>query len=349
MDATAAPVLRAWGPSDAPAVADLLEPGADPLWAAQFHALHGPPRDGERWRRTLVAETDGWVLGAATVARNRVHPDRYSCAVDVHPDWRRRGIGRRLLAAVRAVRPGGLPLASKLRPSNAAGLCFLAAAGGRVKQRCPGQVVDPTDLRVLAWTDRHGTPAAPSDAPGLAVGGLEELTVEQVADAFAEQYLWVHSAWSPVPPGPPRRALPEVAAATAADVDRVRSSGVWWWGRLVAAVLVFPADGGWEAVAETVVPEVGAVGVPIGVSGVALLRAALGRTFTEVARLGAGGAGDGGAGDGGVGDGGVGDGGVGDGGGWVELDGHVDDPHLQTALDGLPVALLRPLLLVDAP
>lgn len=324
VDATAAPVLRAWGPSDAPAVADLLEPGADPLWAAQFHALRGPPRDGERWRRTLVAETDGWVLGAATVARNRVHPDRYSCAVDVHPDWRRRGIGRRLLAAVRAVRPGGLPLASKLRPSNAAGLCFLAAAGGRVRQRCPGQVVDPTDLRVLAWTDRHGTPAAPSDAPGLAVGGLEELTVEQVADAFAEQYLWVHSAWSPVPPGPPRRALAEVAAATAADVDRVRSSGVWWWGRLVAAVLVFPADGGWEAVAETVVPEVGAVGVPTGVSGVAL-----GRTFTEVARLGAGGAGDGG--------------------GWVELDGHVDDPHLQTALDGLPVTLLRPLLLVDAP
>ncbi|MEH3078757.1 MAG: GNAT family N-acetyltransferase [Quadrisphaera sp.] len=334
MDAAAAPVLRAWKPSDAPAVADLLDPDADPLWVAQCHALHGPPRDGERWRRTLVAEVEGRVVGAATVARNRVHPDHCSGAVDVHPAWRRRGIGRRLLTAVRASRPEVRPLASKLRPSNAAALGFLAAAGGRVRQRCPGQVVDATDPRVLDWAEQQAASVTSCDLAGLVVAGLEELTVEQLAAAFAEQYLWVHSTWSPVPPGPPRRALAEVAAATGAEVDRTRSSGVWWWGRLVATVLVFPADGGWEVVAETVVPEVAAVGVPTGVSGVALLRAALGRTFTEVARLGAGGAGGSG---------------VGVGGSWVELDGHVDDPHLQAALDGLPVVSLRPLLLVEVP
>ncbi|PWJ45786.1 hypothetical protein SAMN06264364_15212 [Quadrisphaera granulorum] len=87
-------------------------------------------------------------------------------------------------------------------------------------------------------------------------------------------------------------------------------------------VLVFPAEVGWEVVAETVVRDVAAAGVPPQLTGVDVLRGALARTIAEVA---------------------------GRGGGLLELDGHVDDPHLQSALDGLPLAQLRPLLLVQAP
>ena len=153
------------------------------------------------------------------------------------------------------------------------------------------------------------------------VASLEALSSEQVADAFVEQYLWVHAAWSPVPPGPPRRALAQVAASVAAEADRVVSSGTWWDGRLVAMALAFPAPHGWEVVAETV-PEPAAAGAPAGVDGVALLRPALAQTFAQTAERG---------------------------GGLVELDGHADDPHLQPALATVPTAALRPLLLVQAP
>lgn len=315
--------LRAWEPADAPGVLGLLDAGADHLWVMQGHALHGPARDGERWRRTTVAELDGAVVGAATAARNRVHPDRFSCAVDVHPAWRRRGIGRRLLAAVRTGRSEGLPLTGKLRPWDAAATGFLAAAGGSVRQRCPGQVVDLDDPGLLAWAEQHDLAAAAP--PGLETGSLERLGDQHLAQAFAEQYLWVHAPWSPVPPGAPRRALAEVAVATAAEVDRARSSGVWWRGRLVATVLVFPSTRGWEAVAETVVPQVRAVGVPARCSGVEVLRSALARTLVQLARHGD------------------------ERPRRLELDGHVDDPHLQPALAGLPVVELRPLLLVLVP
>nr|WP_255480223.1 GNAT family N-acetyltransferase [Quadrisphaera sp. RL12-1S] len=269
-----------------------------------------------------MGDRDGRVVGAATVARNWVHPGQYSCAVDVHRAWRRQGVGRRLLDGVREVRPETLPLMSKLRPSNAAAMGFLAAAGGGVRQRSPGQVVDVDDHRVLAWAERHRAAAAHSGFPGLQTESLDRLDAEQLAQAFAEQYLWVHASWSPVPTGAPRRALESVAAATAAEADRGCSSGVWWNGRLIAMVLVFPAEVGWEVVAETVVRDVAAAGVPPQLTGVDVLRGALARTIAEVA---------------------------GRGGGLLELDGHVDDPHLQSALDGLPLAQLRPLLLVQAP
>lgn len=323
MDLTeAVPLLRPWEPRDAGTLDTLLDADADPLWVAQHHGLHGPDRDGERWRRTLIATTGGdgaedVVVGAATIARGSVHPDRYSCAIEVHPAWRRRGAGRALLAAVRAARPAPLPLVSKVRPSDTAALALLAAAGGGVRQRCPGQVVDPADPAVRAWSREHA-----QGPPGLEVASLEGLSAEQVTAAFTEQYLWVHAAWSPVHRGAPRRALARVAASVAAEADRSVSSGAWWRGRLVATVLAFAAQDGWEVVAETVPADPAAAGAPAGVDGVALLRPALARTFAQTAERG---------------------------GGPVELDGHVDDPHLQPALATVPTAALRPLLLVQAP
>ena len=285
--------LRPWEPGDAGALDALLDADADPLWVDQLHGMHGPDRDGQGWRH------------------------RCSCAIEVHPDRRRRGVGRALLAAVRAARPDPLPLTSKLRPTNVAALGFLAVAGGGVRQRCPGQVVDPTDPAVRTWAREHA-----QGPRGLVVASLEALSPEQIADAFVEQYLWVHAAWSPVPPGSPRRALAQVAASVAAETDRAVSSGAWWDGRLVATALTFPAADGWEVVAETVPADPAAAGAPAGVDGAALLRPALARTFAQTAERG---------------------------GGLVELDGHVDDPHLQPALATVPTAALRPLLLVGVP
>src|SRR4051794_27741925 len=111
--------VRPWQERDAAPVAALLEPGVDPVWAAQGHLLHGPARDGKRWRRTLVACHRGQVLAAGTLARNPVHAGRYACAVEVAAGWRRRGVATTLVRTLRELRPRPLPLAGKIRESDA--------------------------------------------------------------------------------------------------------------------------------------------------------------------------------------------------------------------------------------
>ena len=314
--------VRGWRPGDERAVGALLDPGADALWVDQFHALHGPGRGGARWRSTVVATVEPGggvgelVVGAASVAANAVHPGRCSCAIEVHPAWRRRAVGSALLAAVRAARPHPVALSGKVRPHDGAALRFLAAGGGGVYQRCPGQVIDPGEAAVRSWVaDRLRAPA------GVEVDSLEDLDGGEVAAAFAEQYLWVHALWSPVPVGAARTALGKVAASVSAQVDRVVSSGAWWRGRLVVMAAAFPAAGGWEVVAETVIGDPASVGMGGG-RAVGALAAALARTVDRASVHG---------------------------GGLVELDGHVSDPHLQPALVSLPTVARRPLLLVHAP
>lgn len=110
--------LRPWTDADEASVSALLAPDSDPLWAGQAHLLHGPAREGERWRRTLVACAGSRVVRAGTVARNPVHAGRYACAIEVAGDQRRQGIATALLDALRAVRPEPLPLAAKVRESD---------------------------------------------------------------------------------------------------------------------------------------------------------------------------------------------------------------------------------------
>lgn len=103
--------VRDWTPADGPGIDALLDENPDPLWANQGHRMHGAPREGERWRRTWVAEENDAVVGAVTLGRNWVHPDRYTCVVEVAPEKRQRGLGRRPMGPRRlgAGRPGARP------------------------------------------------------------------------------------------------------------------------------------------------------------------------------------------------------------------------------------------------
>lgn len=301
--------IRPWTDSDAAPVAALLAPDGDPLWASQGHLLHGPARDGQRWRRTLVARQADRVVGAGTVARNPVHAGRYAGAVEVAGDQRRRGVATALLTALRALRPEPLPLAGKIRESDPSAWPFGQAMGARVYQRCGCPRLDLTARELTGW--RRGALAEAGElAAAGELTGMGELSRDQAAALFEEQYRWVHERWSPVTS---TEWLRQISAATVAEADLGASSCAWRQGRVAAAVFAFAEpDGSVSLVAETQRRD--------EADGTGLLGAALARSLTALAERGLR---------------------------CVELDGHDDDPHLAPLLAGLPVATTSPLLLVE--
>jgi len=234
--------IRPFTAADQPGVDALLDPDPDRLWAAQGHRLHGEARDGDRWRRTLVAERAGQVVGAVTVASNRVHPGRYNLAVEVAAGSRRRGMARALVERARLQAPLPLPLAGKVRPADPAGQALLRAVGGRAYQRCPGLCPDPTATEVRAWA------ADLSRSGDLAVHPLSELPAGERAELWVRQYLWVHQDWSPAAEGP----LRELTRDLVTEADQESSTITVRDAQVVAVCWVFGApDHTAEIVCET--------------------------------------------------------------------------------------------------
>lgn len=236
--------IRVWAMDDADAIDALLDPEPDPLWAGQGHRLHGEPREGERWRRTWLAVRDGDVLGAVTLGRNWVHPARYSCAVEVAPGARRRGVGRRLVEHALAVRPEPLPLNGKVRERDPAGRGLSDTLGATSYQRSPCPRLNPPAPDVRAWCETAWCETYDAD-----VASFEAMDSTQIASAFAELYRWIHEGWAPVGP---EHALAAMCEQLAAETDRALSRGLWRDGRLVAAAFMFRAEAGRaECVVET--------------------------------------------------------------------------------------------------
>ncbi len=144
-------MVRHWSDGDGTEVAALLASDATPVWINQGHALHGPAwREGRRWRQTWVAERAGHLVGAVTVATNRVHDGRLLCAVEVAEQHRRHGVGSELLRHAHHGAPDSRLFAAKVAPDSA-GHHFVAAVGGVTYQRCDGVTLDPSSSEVRAW------------------------------------------------------------------------------------------------------------------------------------------------------------------------------------------------------
>ena len=264
--------VRAVRPDDADGVAALVDDGSDPLFVAQDHRLHGPPRDGRAWRRTLVAEHQGRVIGAVTAARNPLHPGRYRLAVEVARDVRRRGVAGSLVAAAGRIRAEPLPFAAKIRPADPAATAFLAKLGGRAYQSCPGLRPDPAAAELRRWCQDRPVPA------GLAIRQLTDRSDWSEADWtrwWIGQYLWVHRGWSPADPG----VLAEEASMMLADLDPDLTTVAWRADGADAIAWVFrEGPGAVTVVAETVRPSVA--------DGTAAVRAALARCLLGLAAAG---------------------------------------------------------------
>lgn len=233
----------------------LLDDDPDPLWVGQQHRFHGEPREGDRWRRTVVAEQDGAIVGAGSLLFNDLHPDRYPTSIEVAPTHRRLGLGRELLAELLELRPDrSRPLESKVREQAFDIRAFWAEA--RTYQRCACPVIDPDDPAVRAWILANAGSAR----------GLVDAAVH-----FAQLYRWLHQEWSPVSSD---EVLHRVADELAAEADLERSSLGLTDGEPAAAVFAFADPTGWDCVAETLTPD----------GDEQALRAALARTLSRLDR-----------------------------------------------------------------
>lgn len=263
--------IRPYTVEDQDAIEGLLDAESDRLWVAQGHRLHGEPRGGDRWRQTWVAEIAGQTIGAVTVARNRVHPGRYSLAVEVGAASRGGGVGRRLVEHARGLTPEPLPLAAKLRPSDEAGVALLHRLGGRVYQHCPGLCPDPSSTEVLAWA------ANAASNSEIAVRALSDVPGHEWADLWVRQYLWVHHDWSPAAEMP----LREIARDLIDNVDPELTSATVRGSHVNGVSWVFDGhDGTAEVVAETIHRQ--------ATHGVAELAGCLARSLAKLAEAGVG-------------------------------------------------------------
>jgi len=246
--------IRDW--QDGDEFDQLLDAQPDPLWVSQQHRFHGEPREGDRWRRTVVAvEDDGTIVGAGSLLFNDLHPDRYPTSIEVAPSHRRRGLGLELLAKLLTMRPDpSRPLESKVREQAFDIRAFWADA--RTYQRCVCPVVDPTDPAVRHWILGNA-------------GAARSMT--DGASHFAELYEWLHEDWSPVSSP---EILHRVAEELATEADPEASSLGLVDGQPAAAAFAFSDPTGWDCVAETLSRD--------AVGGPQALRAALARTLSRL-------------------------------------------------------------------
>ena len=95
-------VFRPFEERDTAAVDALLDSSwPDDPALREISAIHGEDLDDDgRWRRTLVSVSSGEIVGAGTLLGSARHPTRYFVVLLVAAEFRRRGIGSALLAAL---------------------------------------------------------------------------------------------------------------------------------------------------------------------------------------------------------------------------------------------------------
>lgn len=208
--------------------------------------IHGPAEAGSSWRRTLVAEDHGDVLGMATLLLSPVHRDCYYAEVEVEPEVRRQGIGRALFEALAGVAPHPYPVLTRAMSSRPVREAFASAVGFRVVMRCPAPQVNPTSTAVDRWIEEHQA------SPGITVVPAQERSFEEVLDAWVDLFVWIHETWLPTYPRP---TVLDVFAETCLDeVDFGLSRVALLDDQIVALACVLPdqSDRRCFLVAETV-------------------------------------------------------------------------------------------------
>lgn len=180
-------MIRGYRQTDEPQIGALLVAAwpQDPV-LDEVAALHGPDLDeNERLRRTLVAEEDGALIGAATLLGTPRHPTFFFFTAVVASERRRQGIATALLDELQRARHDR-PLLARVRETDDGAIAFLRANGFGVRMRSRSANVDPADAEVVVWVAEQ----SPIELERLAAR-------DQIAHAHEQAYRRVHAGWAP--------------------------------------------------------------------------------------------------------------------------------------------------------
>lgn len=285
-------------------VSGMRKPVIEPATAADADrfAVDAPWARADEWRgggSSLVATIEGKPAGIAVSATNRVHPTRDPLFVFVAEQFRRQGIGSGLVKSLQTRR--WMPLSVKAHPGTVA-YDFYKSLGAVRYQVCPPERIDTSRIDVRRW-------ALENRRRDLRSG--DQLTAEQLTEAWTKMYEVVHASWSPT--GTRRDLLAEFRPMIQEELDQSRSMFVVRKDRIAAACFVFGTgrDPDVEAIGESLYP--------------ANLRARtdVAACMAEVL--------------------------VNAGGKSVLFDGHITDPHFFPTLQRIPAVTGRTLELLEIP
>jgi GNAT superfamily N-acetyltransferase len=257
--------------------------------------LPAPPihQDSPRWQRSVAATARDQLVGVGWIWLAPV-TDTYFVEVHVCDSHRHRGIGTALFDAVCAGADQGLPVCARVMSSQPWRRAFAESLGCAVRIQYPGTWIDPTSEPGRAWADRQGLPA------GYLTQSMAEADLEQVIDAWAFYYEWVHRPFGGVRPERIRDAWGSYANGLDPQLSMITTDAT---GTVVAFSLVTPD--GWQGrtfvVSETV--------DPVQPDGDALLTATVAASVRALGGAGIR---------------------------LVELEGHSTDPHSPALVRSLP-------------
>jgi Acetyltransferase (GNAT) family len=204
-----------------------------------------PDADTPQWQRTRVAIADGQVVGTASLTLAPV-TDWCFCEVTVIPEYRRRGIGTRLYAAVYELTDRSIPVVTRAMNSQPIRRLFAESIGCSTLVHCPEPWIDPTSTAGREWITRQQLPG------GYRTVAMDELPIERVEQAWATYFEWAHRPFGTVHTD----HLPQLWTrySDGLDHDASRLSIETSTGAIVALSLVTPDawDGRTMIVSETV-------------------------------------------------------------------------------------------------
>jgi GNAT superfamily N-acetyltransferase len=150
-----------------------------------------PDADTPQWQRTRVAIADGQVVGSASLTLAPV-TDWYFCEVTVAADYRRRGIGTRLYAAVYQLTERTFPVVTRAMNSQPIRRRFAESIGCSTLVHCPEPWIDPTSTAGQEWITQQQLP------DGYQTVAMDELPIERVEQAWASYFEWAHRPFGTV-------------------------------------------------------------------------------------------------------------------------------------------------------
>jgi Acetyltransferase (GNAT) family len=150
------------------------------------------PRPGDdTWQRTRVAIADGQVVGSASLMLAPV-TDWYFCEVTVVPEYRRRGLGTRLYAAVYELTDRSIPVVTRAMNSQPIRRRFAESIGCSTLVHCPEPWIDPTSTAGQEWITQQQLP------DGYQTVSMDELPIERVEQAWSTYFEWAHRPFGTV-------------------------------------------------------------------------------------------------------------------------------------------------------